>query len=156
MKVLVIGGGGREHALCWALRRSARVSDVVCAPGNAGIAQIATCVPVDGESVADMLRVTGACEPDVVVIGPEVPLAAGIVDALTARGIRTFGPTQAAARLESSKAFSKDFLQRHNIPTARYVVAHTVAQAEAELPGFALPVVVKADGLAAGKGAAPA
>jgi phosphoribosylamine--glycine ligase len=152
LKVLVIGGGGREHALCWALERSPRVTEIVCAPGNAGIAKVAECVSVNQESVADMLRVTAEVKPDLVVIGPEVPLAAGIVDALIAQGIRTFGPTQAAAQLESSKAFSKDFLQRHNIPTARYVVAHTAEEAHAALPQFALPVVVKADGLAAGKG----
>ena len=152
MKVLVIGGGGREHALCWALRRSPRVSEVVCAPGNTGIAQIAVCLPVNQESVADMLRVAEHVHPDLIVIGPEVPLAAGVVDALTALGIRTFGPTQEAAQLESSKAFTKDFLQRHNIPTARYVVVHTDEQAQAALPQFKLPVVVKADGLAAGKG----
>ncbi len=99
-----------------------------------------------------MLRLAGEVKPDLVVIGPEVPLAVGIVDALTAAGIRTFGPTQAAARLESSKAFSKEFLQRHNIPTARYIVAQTADQAHAALLQFALPVVVKADGLAAGKG----
>lgn len=152
MKVLVIGGGGREHALCWALRRSPRVTDVVCAPGNAGIAQVAECVSVNQQSVADMLLVADAVRPDLIVIGPEVPLAAGIVDALTAKGIRTFGPTKAAAQLESSKAFTKDFLRHHNIPTAHYFVAHTVEQARAALPQFSLPVVVKADGLAAGKG----
>lgn len=152
LKVLVIGGGGREHALCWALRRSPRVSDVICAPGNAGIASIATCLPVEQDSVPDMLRLTEVVAPDLVVIGPEVPLAAGIVDVLTARGIRTFGPTKAAARLESSKAFSKDFLQRHGIPTARYVVADNESDAYAALDSFPIPLVVKADGLAAGKG----
>ncbi len=154
MKVLVIGGGGREHALCWALRRSPRVSALVCAPGNAGIEQIAQCLPVFQESVADTLRLVSETQPDLVVIGPEVPLAAGVVDALSERGIRTFGPTRAAAQLESSKAFTKHFLQRHGIPTAEYIVAHSVAQAHAALPRFALPVVVKADGLAAGKGVA--
>lgn len=152
LKVLVIGGGGREHALCWALRRSPRVTSLVCAPGNAGIATVAECLPVQQTSVPDMLRLAEAVQPDLVVIGPEVPLAAGIVDALTERGMRTFGPTQAAARLESSKAFTKDFLQRHGIPTARYVVAHTAAEALAALPSFTLPVVLKADGLHAGKG----
>ena len=152
MKVLVIGGGGREHALCWALRRSRRVPSLVCAPGNAGIAAIAECMPVQQTSVADMLRLAEAVQPDLVVIGPEVPLAAGVVDALSADGIRTFGPTQAAARLESSKAFTKDFLQRHGIPTARYTLAHSAEEALAALPGFALPVVLKTDGLAAGKG----
>lgn len=152
MKVLVIGGGGREHALCWALRRSPRVSSLVCAPGNAGISAIAECIPVQQTSVPDMLRVAEAVQPDLIVIGPEVPLAAGIVDALSARGMRTFGPTQAAARLESSKAFTKDFLQRHGIPTARYSVVRSMEEARTALAGFPLPVVVKADGLAAGKG----
>lgn len=152
MKVLVIGGGGREHALCWALRRSPRVTSLVCAPGNAGIRALAECVPVEQSSVSDILRVAQAAAPDLVVIGPEVPLAAGAVDALLALGIRTFGPTQAAARLESSKAFTKEFLQRHNIPTARYAVVHTLDEALHALAGFALPVVIKADGLAAGKG----
>ncbi|SEB79856.1 phosphoribosylamine--glycine ligase [Terriglobus roseus] len=152
MKVLVIGGGGREHAICWALRRSARVTDVVCAPGNAGIAAVATCVPVLQDDVADMLRVVNQTEPQLVVIGPEVPLAAGIVDALETRGVRVFGPTREAAQLESSKAFTKDFLQRHNIPTARYRTVHTMEEAREALPQFSLPIVVKADGLAAGKG----
>ena len=152
VKVLVIGGGGREHALCWSLRKSPRVSEIICAPGNAGIAALATCVPVQQDNVADMLRVVDEVQPALVVVGPEVPLAAGIVDAVTARGIRAFGPTQAAARLESSKAFSKDFFARHNIPTARYVTVHTMDEARVALPKFSLPVVIKADGLAAGKG----
>lgn len=152
MKVLVIGGGGREHALCWALRHSPRVTDLVCAPGNAGIAAIATCLPVVQDDVEDMLRVVHQTEPQLVIVGPEVPLAAGIVDALQAHGIRAFGPTQAAAQLESSKAFTKDFLQRHKIPTARYRTVHTMEEAREALPQFSLPIVVKADGLAAGKG----
>jgi phosphoribosylamine--glycine ligase len=152
VKVLVIGGGGREHALCWSLRKSPRVSEIVCAPGNAGIAALATCVPVQQDNVADMLRVVDQVQPALVVVGPEVPLAAGIVDAITARGIRAFGPTQAAAQLESSKAFTKAFLERHNIPTARYVTVHTMDEAREALPKFNLPVVIKADGLAAGKG----
>jgi phosphoribosylamine--glycine ligase len=152
MKVLVIGAGGREHAICWALRKSARVNELVCAPGNAGIAAIAECLPVKQDDVTDMLRVVDATKPDLVVIGPEVPLAAGIVDALNQRNIRVFGPTQAAAQLESSKAFTKDFLQRHNIPTARYATIHTLDEARTALPQFSLPVVLKADGLAAGKG----
>ncbi len=152
MTVLVFGAGGREHALCWALLRSSRVTGLVCAPGNAGIAALATCLPVQQDDVSDMLRVVDKTAPDVVVVGPEVPLAAGIVDALTARGIRAFGPSQAAARLESSKAFTKDFLHRHGIPTARYVVVSNMEEVDAALPGFTLPLVVKADGLAAGKG----
>ncbi|MEK6398593.1 MAG: phosphoribosylamine--glycine ligase, partial [Terriglobus sp.] len=129
MKVLVIGAGGREHAICWALRKSARVNELVCAPGNAGIAAIAECLPVQQDNVPDMLRVVDATRPDLVIIGPEVPLAAGIVDALNARNIRVFGPTQAAAQLESSKAFTKDFLQRHQIPTAAYTTIHTLEEA---------------------------
>lgn len=152
MKVLVIGAGGREHAICWALRKSARVNELVCAPGNAGIAAIAECLPVKQDDVPDMLRVVKAIQPDLVIIGPEVPLAAGIVDALNERNIRVFGPTQAAAQLESSKAFTKAFLQRHNIPTARYTTIHTLDEARIALPEFSLPVVLKADGLAAGKG----
>ncbi len=152
MKVLVIGAGGREHAICWALRKSARVNELVCAPGNAGIAAIAQCLPVQQDNVTDMLRVVDSVKPDLVIIGPEVPLAAGIVDALNERNIRVFGPTQAAAQLESSKAFTKAFLQRHNIPTARYTTIHTLDEARIALPEFSLPVVLKADGLAAGKG----
>lgn len=152
MKVLVIGAGGREHALCWALSRSPRVTSLVCAPGNAGVELLAECVPVMQDDAADMLRVTAAVQPDLVVIGPEVPLATGIVDALQERGIRVFGPTRAAAQLESSKAFTKDFLQRHSIPTARYATVHSIEEARSALPGFPLPVVLKADGLAAGKG----
>ena len=152
MKVLVIGAGGREHAICWALRKSARVNELVCAPGNAGIAAIAECLPVQQDNVPDMLRVVEATSPDLVIIGPEVPLAAGIVDALNERNIRVFGPTQAAAQLESSKAITKDFLQRHKIPTARYTTIHTIEEAQTALPQFSLPVVLKADGLAAGKG----
>ncbi len=152
MRILVIGGGGREHALCWSLRHSPRVTELLCAPGNAGIASLARCLPVDQTSVPDMLRVTAETSPDLVVIGPEVPLAAGIVDALQQQGMRVFGPTQAAARLESSKAFSKAFMQRHGIPTARYELCSTMADVRAALPLFTAPVVVKADGLAAGKG----
>jgi len=152
MRVLVIGGGGREHALCWSLQRSPRVTQIIAAPGNAGIAAIAQCVSVNQASVPDMLRVVDQTAPDLVVIGPEVPLEAGIVDALQSRSIRVFGPTQAAARLESSKSFAKDFMQRHGIATARYTVCHTLQAAHEALRRFTMPVVVKADGLAAGKG----
>ena len=152
MRVLVIGSGGREHALCWALQRSERVTELFCAPGNAGIAEIATCLPVEQTSVLDMLRVVHEVAPELVVVGPEIPLGVGIVDALIAEGIRVFGPTQAAAKLESSKSFAKEFMERHGIATARYTVAHSMEEVRAALPGFAAPVVVKADGLAAGKG----
>ncbi|HEY6413285.1 MAG TPA: phosphoribosylamine--glycine ligase [Edaphobacter sp.] len=152
MKVLVIGGGGREHAIVWSLRKSADVTEIVCAPGNGGIAQIARCVSVDVNSLESMLSVVEAEQPALTVVGPEVPLSLGLVDALNQRHIRVFGPTQAAARLESSKAFAKAFMQRHNIPTAAYAVCTNIDQVCEQLLSFALPVVVKADGLAAGKG----
>ena len=150
MKILVIGGGGREHALVWAL--SGREREIVCAPGNGGIAQLARCVAVDVSSVSAIEYLVHVEAPALVVIGPEVPLAAGVVDALMAQGVRVFGPTQAAAQLESSKGFAKEFMRRWQIPTAAYTVCRSLAQVHDALPGFAPEVVVKADGLAAGKG----
>ena len=152
MKVLVVGGGGREHALCWAIRRSSRVSEVVCAPGNGGIAQVARCVKVDQKDIDDLLRVVGAEKPDLTVVGPEMPLSLGLVDAMQARGFRVFGPTREAALLETSKAHAKRFMQRHTIPTANYAVCESRGEAQQALEMFKLPVVIKADGLAAGKG----
>jgi phosphoribosylamine--glycine ligase len=152
MKVLVIGGGGREHAIVWALRRSPKVQDVVCAPGNAGIAQLARCVPVNAGDAADVVRLAEQERPDLTVIGPELPLSVGVVDELSRRGFRVFGPTQAAARLETSKAFAKAFMQRHGIPTAAYQRCTSLEELRRALPNFKAPVVVKADGLAAGKG----
>ncbi len=152
MKILVVGGGGREHAVVWALSRSAGGSELVCAPGNGGIAALARCVPVDVADLDAMIAVIGVEQPEMVVVGPEVPLALGLVDELTALGVRAFGPTRAAAQLESSKGFAKDFMQRHGIPTAGYAVCRSYAEAEQALAGFAPEVVVKADGLAAGKG----
>ena len=152
MKVLILGSGGREHALAWAVKRSERVTEVVCAPGNGGIAQVARCVPVDLKSVESLVRLALAEKPGLTIVGPELPLSLGIVDALQEQGLRVFGPTQAAAMLESSKAFAKRFLQRHNIPTAQYAVCTTAAELEKVIEGFQAPIVVKADGLAAGKG----
>ena len=152
MKILVIGGGGREHALIWALRRSPRVTEVVCAPGNGGIAAVARCVPVDVASVDAMKQLVEHEQPALVVVGPEVPLAAGVVDALQERGVRVFGPTKAAAQLESSKGFAKEFMRRWEIPTAAYAVCHSTEIVRGALEKFADRVVVKADGLAAGKG----
>jgi len=152
MKVLILGSGGREHALAWAVKRSERVTEVVCAPGNGGIGQVARCVPVDLKSVESMVRLAIAEKPGLTIVGPELPLSLGIVDALQEQGLRVFGPTQAAAMLESSKAFAKRFLQRHNIPTAQYAVCTTAAELEKVIEGFQAPIVVKADGLAAGKG----
>jgi phosphoribosylamine--glycine ligase len=152
MKILVLGGGGREHALAWALRQSARVTEVVCAPGNGGIAGIARCEPVDVADLASMLQLIAREQPALVLVGPEVPLAAGIVDALQERGVRVFGPTRAAAMLETSKGFAKEFMRRWEIPTAAYAVCNSVEEVRQSLGDFAADVVVKADGLAAGKG----
>jgi phosphoribosylamine---glycine ligase len=152
MKVLVIGSGGREHALVRAITRSGRVSEVVCAPGNGGIAELARCVPASQTDVDDLLRVTAAEAPDLVVVGPELPLSLGLVDELKRRGVPVFGPTQRAAMLETSKAFAKRFMQRHNIPTAAYAAATTEKEALHSIDLFHLPLVIKADGLAAGKG----
>ncbi|HZL50832.1 MAG TPA: phosphoribosylamine--glycine ligase [Terracidiphilus sp.] len=152
MKVLILGSGGREHALAWAVKRSARVTEVVCAPGNGGISQLARCVPVNLKDLAAMISVAELERPDLTIVGPELPLSLGIVDALQERGLRTFGPTRAAAMLETSKGFAKEFLQRHNIPTGNFAVCSTVAEVEKAIDFFHAPIVVKADGLAAGKG----
>ena len=152
VNVLLIGSGGREHALAWKLAASPLLGRLYAAPGNPGIAEEATCVPLDP---ADHAAVVGFCrENDIglVVIGPELPLVAGLVDDLVAAGIRAFGPTRAAAQLEASKGFTKDLCARAGIPTARYVRARSAAEAKSATDGFAMPVVVKADGLAAGKG----
>jgi phosphoribosylamine--glycine ligase len=152
MKVLVIGAGGREHALAWALAKSPRVSEVVCAPGNAGMATVARCVAVDVGDLHALTELVAREEPGIVVIGPELPLSLGLTDELLRRGVRVFGPTKAAAALETSKSFAKRFLQRHNLPTAAYAVIGEESEAEEALGHFHFPVVVKADGLAAGKG----
>jgi phosphoribosylamine--glycine ligase len=152
MKVLILGAGGREHALAWAAARSPRVTDVVCAPGNGGIAQIARCVPVELKNLDDMVRLVEGETPGLTVVGPELPLSLGIVDALQFRGLRVFGPTRAAARLESSKAFAKQFMKRQQIPTAKYAVCAHADELEKAVALFHPPIVVKADGLAGGKG----
>jgi phosphoribosylamine---glycine ligase len=152
MKVLVIGAGGREHALVWALKKSPRVTEIVCAPGNGGIASIARCVPASLKDLNDLLRVVSAECPDLTVVGPELPLSLGLVDELRRRGLAVFGPTQAAAMLETSKAFAKRFMQRHNIPTAAYAVCTSQQESLDSLHLFHFPVVIKADGLASGKG----
>ena len=158
MRVLVIGSGGREHALVWALRQtSRRPLELFCAPGNAGIAQIAECVAIPATDVATLADFAQREHIDLTMVGPEAALAEGIVDEFEQRRLRIVGPTQNAARLETSKAFAKDFMQRHRIPTARYRVAATVDEAleylkAGEFGDETSPVVVKADGLAAGKG----
>ena len=152
MKVLVLGSGGREHALVWKLRQSARVSKLYCAPGNGGITDDADCLPVDLKSLASIVALGERVRPDLTVVGPELPLTLGVVDEYTRRGWPVFGPTKAAAQLESSKSFAKEFLRRHRIPTAPYAVCDSVEEVRAALAHFHVPVVVKADGLAAGKG----
>ncbi|HLH33449.1 MAG TPA: phosphoribosylamine--glycine ligase [Alloacidobacterium sp.] len=152
MKVLVIGSGGREHSLAWAIRKSPRVREVVCAPGNGGMAQLARLVNANQKDVNDLLRVVVAENPDLTVVGPEVPLALGLVDEMQRRSLAVFGPTRAGAMLETSKSFAKRFMQRHNIPTANYAVCTTQEEALEALDLFHFPVVIKADGLAAGKG----
>jgi phosphoribosylamine--glycine ligase len=152
MKVLVIGGGGREHALCAAIRRSARVSELVCAPGNGGIAQVARCVAASQKDLGDLLRVVAEERPDLTVVGPELPLALGLADEMKRRGLAVFGPTREAAMLETSKGYAKRFMQRHSIPTANYAVSSSKEEAMGALELFKLPVVIKADGLAGGKG----
>ena len=151
-KVLVIGGGGREHALVWALRHSPRVGELVCAPGNGGIAGLARCVPLDMNDLDATVQMVTREEPALTVVGPEAPLALGLVDALQARGLRVFGPTRAAAELESSKGFAKRFMQRHSIPTAKYVLCSSAAEGREALDMLPGPVVIKADGLHSGKG----
>jgi phosphoribosylamine--glycine ligase len=152
MKVLVLGSGGREHALVWKLRQSARVSKLYCAPGNGGIADEAECLPVDLKSLDSIAALGERLRPDLTVVGPELPLTLGVVDEFTRRGWPVFGPTKAAAQLEWSKSFAKAFLQRHRIPTAAYAICDSVEEVRAALAHFHVPVVVKADGLAAGKG----
>ncbi len=154
MKILVIGSGGREHALAWKLAQSPRVSEVLVAPGNAGTAIEDKCRNVVAK-VSDLDRLLQIAQEEAValtVVGPEVPLVAGVVDRFRAAGLRIFGPTAAAAQLEGSKAYAKDFLARHGIPTAFYAVHHEVGAALAYVREKGAPIVVKADGLAAGKG----
>lgn len=154
MKVLVIGSGGREHALVWSVAQCEGVQEVLCAPGNGGISQTATCLPVDVNRPLELADVAERHRADLTLVGPELPLVQGIVDEFTRRSLRIVGPTAQAARLEGSKVFAKEFMARHGIPTARFTICDS-AQAAYEVIAsgrFAFPVVIKADGLAAGKG----
>ena len=151
IKILVIGGGAREHALVWALAQSPNL-EIVCAPGNPGIAALARCRPLQLGDLVGAVEIAVSERPALTVIGPELPLALGLVDELQARGLRVFGPTRAAAMLETSKSFAKEFMRRHDIPTAAHAVCTTINEVLEELPRFGAAVVVKADGLAAGKG----
>lgn len=152
MKVLVLGGGGREHAIAWSLRRSPSVQEVVVAPGNPGCAEVATCIRPASNKPQDLLALAAQIRPDLTIVGPEAPLVDGVVDLFHARGQLIFGPVRAAAQLEGSKIFSKNFMARHGIPTARYAVAYSEQEAKLGLAAFSYPIVIKADGLAAGKG----
>jgi len=152
VKILVIGGGGREHAICWALNKSPRVDKLYCAPGNGGIAEIAECVDIGVKEIDKVVRFAAETSIDLVVVAPDDPLALGMVDALEAAGIRAFGPSRAAAMLESSKVYAKGIMKKYGIPTADYVVFSEADEAKAYIRKKGTPLVVKADGLALGKG----
>ena len=152
MKILVVGGGGREHALVWKIAQSPMASEIYVAPGNAGIQEIARCLPISDMNIAGLLAFAQEESVDLTVVGPELPLAGGIVDQFQEVGLKIFGPSREAALLETSKAFAKDFMSRHHIPTAEYRVFESAENACQYVLQRGAPVVVKADGLAAGKG----
>ena len=152
MRVLVVGGGGREHALVWKLRQSPLVQKIYCAPGNAGIAELAVCVPIAVDDIQGLVDFARKENIELTVVGPELPLTAGIVDAFTAVGLKIFGPSRAAAQLEGSKVFAKRLMQKYGIPTAESRTFTDVEPALAYVREKGAPIVVKADGLAAGKG----
>lgn len=152
MKILVVGGGGREHAICWKLSKEKNVEKVYCAPGNAGITNVAECVNIGDTNIEELLKFAKENEIGLTIVGPEVPLVMGIVDEFEKEGLRVFGPNKKCAQLEGSKAFSKEFMIKHNIPTAKYKEYTNLEEAISEIDSFGYPVVIKADGLAAGKG----
>lgn len=152
MKILVLGSGGREHALTWKLHESQQTEAIYCAPGNAGIAQEAECLPVDLSNPEEVVTLARRLDVNLTVVGPEAPLAAGVVDEFERAALPIVGPTRALAALESSKVFSKEFMSRNRVPTARFSIAESFPGALRALDDFPLPVVIKADGLAAGKG----
>ncbi|CAM4302460.1 phosphoribosylamine--glycine ligase [Paenibacillus alkaliterrae] len=152
MRILVVGGGGREHAIVWALKKSEKVKEIFCAPGNAGIAQLAECVPIPVSQFDELIRFAKDAAIDLVFVGPDDPLADGIVDAFEAAGIQAYGPRKNAAEIEGSKIFMKNLLKKYNIPTAKYETFTDYESASAYLRGQSAPIVIKADGLAAGKG----
>ena len=152
MKVLVVGGGGREHALCWAIAQSKRCSALFCAPGNAGIAAVATCVDINAEDISGIVNYAVVEKMDFVVVGPEAPLVGGLVDQLGTNGIKAFGPSAAAAELEGSKSFMKDICSKYDIPTGESERFDEPDAAKEYIIRHHAPIVVKADGLAAGKG----
>ena len=152
MRILLVGSGGREHALCWAIAASPLCDALYCAPGNAGIAQEAECVAIAADDIDGLVGFARERRIDFVVVGPEAPLVAGLADRLTAAGIKTFGPSAAAAALEGSKAFMKELCARAGVPTAAFARFTEAAAAKAHIAERGAPIVVKADGLAAGKG----
>ena len=152
MRVLVVGSGGREHALCWKLRQSPLLTELYCAPGNPGIAEVADLVPIAPDEIQKLADFAKEMTIDLTVVGPELPLTLGLADELDERGLAVFGPRQRAAELEGSKVFAKEFMARHGIPTAAFQVVHDVNEARRAIKEFGFPVVLKADGLAAGKG----
>ncbi|MEW5894560.1 MAG: phosphoribosylamine--glycine ligase [Candidatus Omnitrophota bacterium] len=152
MKILVIGSGGREHVLTWKIAQSPRVKKIYCAPGNGGMSEIAECVNIAADNIPELLRFAKENEVDLTVVGPEAPLVAGIVDAFDEEGLKIFGPDRLAARLEGSKIFAKEFMHRHGIPTASFMSFDSITDAYNFLGSTRYPLVVKADGLAAGKG----
>jgi phosphoribosylamine--glycine ligase len=152
MKILVVGGGGREHALVWKISQSPKVTKIFAAPGNAGIAALAECAPIKADDVPGLLAFARANAVDLTIVGPEGPLSTGIVDEFTQAGLRIFGPSRKAAEIEASKRFSKDLMKKYHIPTAEYGVFTDKAAATAYVREKGAPIVVKADGLAAGKG----
>jgi phosphoribosylamine--glycine ligase len=152
MKILVIGGGAREHALCWSLARGSEVGEIYCAPGNPGIAEVADCLPVASNEIVELADIAEKLRIDLTVVGPELPLSLGIADEFAKRELPIFGPSRLAAQIETSKAFAKEFFARHEIPTARSAVCGSTGEARAAIDRFGYPVVLKADGLAGGKG----
>ncbi len=155
MKVLVVGNGGREHALAWKIRKSPLVKDLYCAPGNPGMAQVADCVAIESTHIVELADFAQSIGADLTVVGPELAMVLGIADEFQRRGLTIFAPTRAAAEIEGSKAFARDFMSRHNVPSPRYVIARSPEEALRAIDEdvLGLPVVLKADGLAAGKGA---
>lgn len=152
MKVLVVGGGGREHAICWKLKQSSKVSELFCAPGNGGIAAVAKCCDVKATDIEGMIALAREIKPDMVVVAPDDPLVMGMVDAMEQAGFRAFGPNKAAAVIEGSKSFSKELMKKYSIPTAKYEVFASSKDAIDYVEKHGAPIVVKADGLALGKG----
>ena len=152
MKVLIVGSGGREHALAWKISRSPDVETLYCAPGNAGIAALAECIAIDANDIVALKDFALEKQVDLTVIGPEQPLVSGIVDVFEKSGLKVFGPRKAAAQLEGSKSFAKQLLLKYNIPTAAGRTFNSYAQAVSYIKTMGFPLVVKADGLAAGKG----